>query len=448
MESMSEQKAPPRPRQVTMAGVMSVVGSLLLVISLFDTLGRLRTPETRESVADFLATPPGSGLGIDVAQAVDLMRALALASGALAAMALVFAIFVLQRHVPARIGFTVVAGLLLLTVPVAGLMPLLLAFAALLMWSQPARDWYAGRTPATERPSPQRSQGQSGGGWPPHRPDDSQQPGHLPAPPSYPSPAEPSSQQPPPEPGAWQQPGSSPEPGAWQQPGSSPEPGAWQQPPVAPQYAGYPPYGQQPGRDPDKRPTSVTIAAVLTWIGAGGTAASMVLLGVVLAAGGDAFVDQFDEAAQGTNLTLSSDEVLAIGWGITGFFLIWALVAAVLAAFAFRRSNLARIALVASSVMTALLSLLMVLSGISLVTLVLSVATAILLFTGGANDWFARRSQPHPAYYPGGPGQQGWPPLGQQGWPPPDQGQWNQPPSQQPPQQQPPQEPPGRDKPW
>jgi hypothetical protein len=422
-----------------MAGIMSVVGSLLLVISLFDTLGRLRTPETRESVADFLATPPGSGLGIDVAQAVDLMRALALASGALAAMALVFAIFVLQRHVPARIGFTVVAGLLLLTVPVAGLMPLLLAFAALLMWSQPARDWYAGRTPATERPASLRSQGQ--GGWPPPGDQGSSSSPYQP-PSSYqpPSDQQPSAQQPvqqpPPEPGAWQQP--SPEPGAWQQPVQ--HPGQWSP------YSGYPGYGHRPDPTREKRPTSVTIAAVLTWIGAGATAAAMVLLGGLLAMGGDVFVEQFDEQAQGSGVTLSSDEVLAVGWGITAFFLIWSLVAAVLAAFAFRRSNGARIALAVSAVMTALLSLLMVLSGISLVTLVLSVAAAILLFTGGANDWYARRSRGSQDH--GHPGQQGW--SGQHpSWQPPSQvDHRHQPQAPQQDQHQHPEDHTGRDKPW
>ena len=421
MGGMSEQKAPPRPRQVTMAGIMSVVGSLLLVISLFDTLGRLRTPETRESVAEFLATPPGSGLGIDVAEAVDLMRALALVSGALAAMALVFAIFVLQRHVPARIGFTVVAGLLLLTVPVAGLMPLLLAFAALLMWSQPARDWYAGRTPATERAASLRSDGTS------------QQPFQQPDQRPDPRPDQrPDQQQPPPEPGAWQQP--PPEPGAWQQPVHQPSHQPAPQPAQPlPQYGGYPAYGQQlPGPDPDKRPVTVTIAAVLTWVGAAATAASMVLLGAVLASGGDVFVEQFDEQAQGSGVTLSSDQVLAVGWGVTAFFLIWSLVAAVLAGFAFRRSNPARIALVISAVMTALLSLLMVLSGISLVTLVLSVATAILLFTGGANDWYARRGGGHQDY----------------GYPPGTHPQQQQPPAQPPAAWPPPEERQGRDKPW
>src|SRR3712207_5704352 len=108
MGRMSEEQGPGRPRQVTTAAVMAVGGSLVLVLSLFDTLGRLRKPEMRQAVDDFLAQPPGSSLGVDTPQVIDLMRALAFVSGALAAMALVFAVFVLQRHRGARIGFTVV----------------------------------------------------------------------------------------------------------------------------------------------------------------------------------------------------------------------------------------------------------------------------------------------------------------------------------------------------
>ena len=37
--------AHPRPRQVTTAGVMGVTGSVLVIMSLFDTLGSLRTVE-------------------------------------------------------------------------------------------------------------------------------------------------------------------------------------------------------------------------------------------------------------------------------------------------------------------------------------------------------------------------------------------------------------------
>jgi hypothetical protein len=402
-----------------MAAVMSVVGSLLLVVSLFDTLGRLRTPETRETVAEFLARPPGSGLGIDVAQAVDLMRALALLSGALAAAALVFAVFVLQRHGSARIGFTVVAGLLLLTVPVAGLMPLLLAFAALLMWSQPARDWYAGRAPTPATAAPGRSR-------PPALSEERPAPSRFP----FGSAPRPPAEEPQPE-------GTAP-PAQTEQPAPQP-PHPPNQP--YPGYAGYPAMGYpQPPRDPDRRPTTVLIAAVLTWLGAGAAALGMVVFVLVLATGGDAFVDEFNRAAEGSQLRLGRDEVLAAGWAIASLFLVWSLVAMVLAYLAFRRSNAARIVLAVSAGMTALVSLVMILSGVSLLTLALSVTAGILLFTGGANEWYSRRSRPGQGY-PGHPAEYGsWP--GYPGYPTQDQ----QPPQQS--AQQPPQQPSERPKPW
>jgi hypothetical protein len=62
----------------------------------------------------------------------------------------------------------------------------------------------------------------------------------------------------------------------------------------------------------------------------------------------------------------------------------------VLAFFVVRRSRPARIALVGSSVMVVLLSLLMILSGFSVVTLILGVVVTVLLFTGGAGEWFSR----------------------------------------------------------
>src|SRR3712207_8137507 len=54
---------------------------------------------------------------------------LVLISGALTAMAVVFAIFILQRHRAARVGFTVTSALLLLTIPATGLLPAFLAVA-------------------------------------------------------------------------------------------------------------------------------------------------------------------------------------------------------------------------------------------------------------------------------------------------------------------------------
>ena len=63
--------------------------------------------------------------------------------------------------------------------------------------------------------------------------------------------------------------------------------------------------------------------------------------------------------------------------------------ALVLAIFTLRRSNVARILLVVSAVLAALVSLLGVLAIVPLVVTLVCIATVVLLFTGGANQWFS-----------------------------------------------------------
>ncbi len=404
-----ETVSPDRPRQVTMAVVMTVVGAAILLLSLFDTLGRLRGPEMRATVDDFLATPPGSGLGIETAQVVEAMRVLVFVSGALAAAAVVFAVFVAQRHHGARIGSTVTAVLLLLTVPVAGLMPFLLAVAAGLLWSRPARDWYAGRPPEAALPKPGLLSDQG------------------PPPSPFPYGGQGGSSDRPPRPASeGQQPPTSPPPDQQYPPayGQQYPPASEQQYPPAPEQQYPPSYGQQyppaygqqyppaygqqysaPG-DGDRRPVTVTLAAVLTWLGSGAVLALCLVFAVVLARGGGVFVEEFDKAAADTTLTLSTDEILAVGWSVVAFFSVWSLSAALLAVFVVRRSNVARALLVLSAAMTALVSLLLILSIISVVPLLMAATTVVLLFTGGANDWFARRgggAQPYPPQSPPSP---------------------------------------------
>jgi hypothetical protein len=132
-----------------MAGWVAVISSVLLVATLFEAVGRLQTVDFRDTVEEFLATPPGSGLGLDTPQVVELMRLLVLLNGAAAAAATVLAVFVLQRHRAARIGFTVAAVFIVLTAPFAGgFLPVMIAFAAVMLWTRPARDWFAGRPAA------------------------------------------------------------------------------------------------------------------------------------------------------------------------------------------------------------------------------------------------------------------------------------------------------------
>ena len=406
-----------------MAVTMAVIGGLVLVLGLFDTLGRLRTPSARESVDEFLGQPPGNTLGFDTAQVIEMLRGLTFVSGALAAMGLVFAIYIMQRHRGARIGFTVVAALLVLTIPVAGLMPFFFAVAALLLWSQPARDWYVGRAPVAAaagggRAAPLMSHAAEPPGSDQTNPQPSQpQPGY---PPPY-------GQQAP----------------YGQDPYGQPYPGQQVQ-------YGYPVQGsQQSGRDPEKRPLTVTLAAILTWVGAGCTALLMLAFMLILGSGGDSFVEEFDKAARESDVSLTSDQILTVGWVIAATLLLWSLISMVVAIFAVRRSNGARWTLVVSAIMAALFSLLAILSILSAVTLILAVATAIMLFTGGANEWYARRSAssgqpPQPPY--GGYPQYAGPQYPEQQYP-----EQQQPaPQYQAPQypQQPDYQPPEKNKPW
>jgi lysylphosphatidylglycerol synthetase-like protein (DUF2156 family) len=462
---VSDDKGPARPRQVTTTVVMAIVFDLVLLASLFDTLGRLRTPETREALDQVLGAPPGNGLGITTAQVIEVLRVLVFASGALAAVALVFAVFVLQRHRAARVGFTVTAALMLLTVPAAGLLPLFVALTAIPMWSRAARDWYAGREPLPAGADARALRLLSQQGPPPAPAPFGNEPGQGAAPGSAaPGPAAPpaTGAQPPPLYGPppygppYGQPPSGPPPYGppYGQTPSGPSP--YGQTPSGPSPygqtpSGQPPYGQvpygQPGyptavhgyaayptyRDPDQRPLTVTIASVLIWVGAGVTATLMLAFVAILAVAGDSFVSAFEKTAQQSDVTLTADEAMAVGWTVAAVFLVWSIAALVLAVLAFRRSNAARIALVVSSVMTALVSLLGITSGISAITLVMAVATVVLLFTGGANQWYSnsRRGSGVP------------PPSGSWGPPPPQSVQ--QSPQAYPPQHQPPAE---RPKPW
>ena len=111
---------------------------------------RLRREEREDPLLRQLVTePPGNGLGVSAGWVLEVLHGMVLLNGALAAVTAVLAVYVIQRHHAARIGFSVAAALMLLTAPLSGgVMAMLVAFAATMLWGQPARDWFAGREPA------------------------------------------------------------------------------------------------------------------------------------------------------------------------------------------------------------------------------------------------------------------------------------------------------------
>lgn len=417
----------PRPRQVTVAGWVALVGSTILLLSVFDSVSEVRSIETRESIEAFLSRPPGEGLGLTVERGVEILRALMLFSAAAYAAAVVLAIFVLQRHRGARIGFTVAAVAIMATAPITGgFLPALVAFAAIALWTGPSRDWFSGRLPATV-PTGARDvqEGRLMAGQDP-------EPGPRPAPPERPY-GEP--QPPPPSYGEAQPPpppyGEAPAPPYGTAPlspsyGEAPPPypqGPYRhdQPPHGyPPYVGYSPYQQQ---DPDKRPTTVTVAAWLTWVFSGLTLLAFVITLVAVVAAREEFMDALRAESAFQDLDISADDLVAGLWAVTAVLIFWCLAAIVLAVLAYRRVNWARVMLVVSAALTVLLSLVAITSLISAIPLIVAGAVVVLLFTGGANEWYSRKGGFLPGRRsfppPGDPQQYGGQPPGRDAQEPP-----------------------------
>ena len=152
---MTDSSAPPRPRQVTFAAGLIMVGSVFVVLTVFERIAGLQSLETQQSVEKFLSEPPGDGLGIGVQGVLDILRVLAMVAGGCAAAMGVLGYSVLQRSRGARIALTVLAGPLFVSGMVTGgFMSSVVVASAVMLWFQPARDWFDGVTREPERPSP------------------------------------------------------------------------------------------------------------------------------------------------------------------------------------------------------------------------------------------------------------------------------------------------------
>ena len=150
-------------------------------------------------------------------------------------------------------------------------------------------------------------------------------------------------------------------------------------------------YGRPLGND--ERPGGVTAAAWITIVVAG---LSFLLYGFITLAmliAKDDVTREIDKAIRDSNTTtdFSAEDAYGFVVGLLLVVTIWCLIACVLAVFVMRRSNVARILLIISAVVAGLLSLLGIQSIVSAVPLLAAGTVVVLLFVGGAGDWFAGR---------------------------------------------------------
>jgi hypothetical protein len=223
------------------------------------------------------------------------------------------------------------------------------------------------------------------------------------------------------------------QPGPGGQPPGHPSPYGQQPPPGGPSHGGQygspppqynPQYGSALGaqpytaayggqRDPDKRPGTVTAAGITTLVVAGLTLVLMVVSILGMLAARSAFVRALEEEPAFAETGIDVDDAFGLIVGAVGLFALWSLVACVLAVMAMRRWNAGRIMLVVSAALTALVSVVAIGSLVSAIPLIAAITVIVLLFTGGANDWYARRGPGGGAGH-GGPVHAGWEQQGQQ----------------------------------
>lgn len=340
---MTAPTRPPRPRQVTLAAWLIMLGSAFVVLTVFERVSGLHSLESQEAVRKFLAEPPGSDLGLGMQQVLDILHAVALFAGACAAAAAVLGFYVLQGSRGARLALAVLALPLFLSGLVAGgFMSSVVVAASVMLWFQPSRDWFNGvvREPLRSEPSlPSASTG----------------------------------------------------PRAFPGFGSGPTPGAQAPAPTPDEQAS----GQvaRPAARPGDRPSAVVWACALTWIFATLAVAVMASSIAVLAANPDLVFDELrNQNPELVRQGLSDDGIVRLTYVMGGVVIVWSLLAILFSALTFHRVSWARVALVVSASASAGLCLVGTLGQVLLVLpLAASVVTLSLLVRPDVRAWFDPR---------------------------------------------------------
>lgn len=144
-----DQPALPRPRQVTLSGMLVTVGSVLMLALTFERISSLGSMDFQDQAASILAEDPFKGLGATVDDVQSFVRILCLVTGACAVSAAILGVYVLRRSRGSRAALSVVAPVLFLAGFVVASLPAAFVVAGIVMlWLPPARAWFDGRPAA------------------------------------------------------------------------------------------------------------------------------------------------------------------------------------------------------------------------------------------------------------------------------------------------------------
>ncbi|MFO6452594.1 MULTISPECIES: hypothetical protein [unclassified Aeromicrobium] len=335
----------PRPRSVTLACVYGGLGGVLATFALYETLANWGSIEVQEALRSGLEP-----LGADPSAVLPTLRWIVMGLLVCAIAATVFSFYAARGHQQSRIGLSVIAGLgavTFLATGAAGILPAVLgSLIVYLLWSAPARQWFAvvnGRTPLSLGTEPSVS--------------------------GAPAEFRPAGQQPPGQPGA--------------------QPSAVQPPPYDPaQHAGLP---QQPVA-PAGRPRPVGLALLIAGIGSllGAMGSGLVLLALV--AMRDQVIAQYDDndllRGQLDSAGVSAEQMVTIGTWLFGSWLLVSVLGLVATAWAASGAPAGWWALLVVSVLTAGTAALGL--PVGLLWILGAIVVIVQLSRPEAKEWFRR----------------------------------------------------------
>lgn len=142
-----------RPKEVTIAGLQTVIGSGVTVFALLSVAQQLDSTTMRDTLTSLTTDPRFTSLNLTLASARSLVRYTLMVMGALSVTSIVLGVFVLRRHQSARVALTVLGCLVALIClfggPPGWVLTGYVGVAVGLLWTRAARDWFAGSAAAS-----------------------------------------------------------------------------------------------------------------------------------------------------------------------------------------------------------------------------------------------------------------------------------------------------------
>ena len=372
MDDVSEQPTTqPRPSQVTAAGLIVMLGSVLVVLLMWDRISHLNTVETRTSLKAFLDRSKLQDDGLDVGSLSTIVKVVSMVCAALGVAMAVQGWQINRRSRHARVALTVLTVPLFVTALVGdGMVESAAATfwcsgvsaAVLTLWLGPARGWFGDASPTLRNtgPAPGQSSESAPPSWPPTAPP---HPSPQPPPTSFPL--------------------ATPPQGHPTGQVTAP-PAPWTPPPTSAYDAPRPPLA---------RPRALLWACVLTWVCTGLAIAGLAVSLVVMGHDSDSVLDRmYKQNPQLADQGFSRHTILGMVVALTAVAMLAAIAAAVFAVLVFLRHHWAWFALLGSASLAALLFLLASFSSpVGVVLLGACVATIAFLVRPEVRAWLLRR---------------------------------------------------------